>query len=459
MRAALLVAMLVAAGCRYGAPYVVVTVSGNVSVKQLRVTVRLTPPSGAPQSDGFDLPATATTSFALPKSFSLQLPSHATGTLLVSVAALDGSRVIASGSNHTLIEGDGVTALTVMLSDMSTTDMSTMDMSTADMGTADMSKTDISMPDMARPDLAPATPVWTEQTPLGIAPLLAVWGSGPGDVYAVGQMQTIIQTSTAGVTWNDVSPASGGTGTYDNIWGSSATRIFVVGFTATPTPVILAKTTGGWVPGTLPSPLAATQIIGVWGTDTEAWAVGNMGVILHTSDNQHWSPQNSTVATVLYSIWGSASPLDIYVAGLGGTLLRSTDGKTWKALAVGSADLKNVFGVPQKEVIAVGPNSTVLRSVDGMSFPAVTLSASSPLSGDWALGSDWFLVSGADNFSGASIWWSQDDGMTFNLEHIPDSKPGLFGLWGSAVDDVYAVGALHVGAGSDIGVIFHRQRP
>jgi hypothetical protein len=457
MRAALALASLVAAGCRWSAPYLMVTVGGTVSVDALRVTAELWPAHGASQLETFALPTPETTMLlGLPKTFSLQFPGNTTGSVLVSVAGLQNGHVVANGSNRTTISGNGITRISVAL----IANVSGSDMSEVDMSKMDMSTTDIARADMTMPDLLPPPPVWMPATPAGTPPLLAVWGASADDVYAVGQMEAILHSADRGVSWQEVAPAFGGDGTYDNVWGSSGARVFVVGFAPTASPtqaILLYKTATGFSPAILPAPLNTTQLISVWGTDTEAWAVGDNGVILHSSDGQHWLTRPSGVSTNLFSIWGTSSPLSIYIAGAQGTLLHSSDGNKWTALTAGSADLQNVFGA-QNVVIAVGPNSRVLRASDGVTFDPLTLSASVPLASDWAIGSDWFLIAGTDKFNGASIWWSHDDGQNFVSEKIPDNTPGLFGIWGSAVDDVYAVGAGRLSPGNYYGVIYHRQR-
>jgi photosystem II stability/assembly factor-like uncharacterized protein len=89
----------------------------------------------------------------------------------------------------------------------------------------------------------------------------------------------------------------------------------------------------------------------VWGTVGRAgarvWAVGDQGRILHQRAPGVWAPQASGTEEDLHAIWGSSAE-DLWVAGDEGVLLRSRDGGAhWQAVVSGTdEDLRAISGAP-----------------------------------------------------------------------------------------------------------------
>ena len=121
-------------------------------------------------------------------------------------------------------------------------------------------------------------PNWTELDTQSLAGLYAVWGSGPDDVWAVGDYGTIRHCSADTTLWTIIESP-----TRENlrgIWGSGRKDIWAVGENGTflhydGTDWRIA--TGGFVPGTKP------HLSGVWGSGpNDVWAVGS-GIVMHYS--------------------------------------------------------------------------------------------------------------------------------------------------------------------------------
>src|SRR6185369_14272714 len=115
-----------------------------------------------------------------------------------------------------------------------------------------------------------------QETTLGTgAFLLWIWGSGPGDVYAVGDAGVIVRYD--GNAWSpiDIGITFSSRASFNGIWGSSARDIFVV---------------------------------------------GDDGVILHY-DGAAWTRMDSGSTESLKTVWGTAHD-DVMVAGSNGTILR-----------------------------------------------------------------------------------------------------------------------------------------
>lgn len=180
------------------------------------------------------------------------------------------------------------------------------------------------------------------------ATLFGLWGSGPDDLWAVGGdangtigAGVILRNQGAG--WEDVTadlPAGGDTTAFFKVWGRSATDITIVGFigrilhfngsvftveesntterlatvfvpsaTTLPTiavggigvPVLLEKTTVGWVDGT---PLITGGLFGIWVTDDDGYITGDQGRVMRRVDG-NWVPEETGFESeqLLHAVW------------------------------------------------------------------------------------------------------------------------------------------------------------
>jgi Low-density lipoprotein receptor domain class A len=122
---------------------------------------------------------------------------------------------------------------------------------------------------------------WTETAPAGMWIMdnfIRVAGSGPADVWAVGEKGVIAHWN--GQSWQP--SASGTTVNLTDVWADSA---------------------------------------------ASAWAVGGSGTILHWTPSQGWKPEPPITSVGLRAIWGRG-PGEVWAAGPAGTILRF-DGSAW----------------------------------------------------------------------------------------------------------------------------------
>jgi hypothetical protein len=106
--------------------------------------------------------------------------------------------------------------------------------------------------------------------------LLAVWGSGAADVWAVGAPASVYRSGDDGASWDDVTPPED-VGGVVGVWGSAADDVYVV----TVRGLLLHTADGGrsWTSVTLPS---RDGFAAIWGaTAKDIYLVGGAGQILH----------------------------------------------------------------------------------------------------------------------------------------------------------------------------------
>jgi hypothetical protein len=101
----------------------------------------------------------------------------------------------------------------------------------ADRAVPDVSRPDLLLPDLRQPDASPTPPTWSAMPTLSKDALWGVWGSGPSDVYVVGDGGTILHhdgRKPTGFPWWTAMKSSVGNTLY-GVWGSGASDVFVVG--------------------------------------------------------------------------------------------------------------------------------------------------------------------------------------------------------------------------------------
>ena len=121
-------------------------------------------------------------------------------------------------------------------------------------------------------------PVWTAFDTQSTDVLYAIWGSGPGDVWAVGDHGTIRHFTAGATRWSIVESPT--TAKLRGVWGTGPSDVWAVGEEGTLLHYDGTKwsaATADFAPGEKPS------LFGVWGSGpNDVWAVGS-GTIFHYS--------------------------------------------------------------------------------------------------------------------------------------------------------------------------------
>lgn len=231
------------------------------------------------------------------------------------------------------------------------------------------------------------------------------------------------------------------------IWGRAADDIWAVGDLST----ILHFDGGAWSGGG-PSGLTASDLYAVYGTsNSDVWAVGtNSGLIRYDGNSWKASPQSGAVPSgspqSLRGIWGSAAN-DYWAVGSGGVILRF-NGTTWAEVtgsrSITTAQLNAIWGSAPDDIWAVG--SGVILRYNGTSW-AVDTAASNLIPGN-----GWNSVSGTAKdrviVTGNSGRILRYNGTTWSVDAMSGSN-GLSTIYGVSAT---ANGAIAVGYASVSGI-------
>jgi len=158
-----------------------------------------------------------------------------------------------------------------------------------------------------------------------------------------------------------------------------------------------------------------------------------------------WTPQISGTGALLSSVWGNGK--NVWVAGAGGTILRTSDGGgTWSLQTSNTTnDLYGVWGVAgTNELFAVGASATILHTTDGATWtPQAAPLTNFAINGVWGAGNGTVF---ATTSSTGTIYFTTDNGTTWKTQPS-NATEILRAVWGSKDTDVYSVG--------DAGTIAH----
>jgi hypothetical protein len=302
----------------------------------------------------------------------------------------------------------------------------------------------------------PTTP-WSSTT----SALCAIWGSGPDDVWAVGDGGMTVHWDGASwsTVWNPTHGPEGGPPvvTYvqlTGLWGAAPDDVWAVGGGA-----LLHWNGTSWALGS-PPPVGdyyhPRGMNAVWGSSsTDAWMVGDYGLTAHWNGVSWVVVPNPLTGTDrgLSNVWGTG-PSDVWAVGPSGTILH-WNGSSWAyAVSWTNADLYGIWGTGPNDVWATGISGTVLHW-DGSAWSSVT----NPLAGDgmaafagaWGTASDDVWVFGRGRWDEAALGYYGNimhwDGSAWSLPPDPWSNgaSSVRGMWGSGPGDVWSVGWFGIG--------------
>ena len=193
---------------------------------------------------------------------------------------------------------------------------------------------------------------WQGEASPTMAALNAAWGSGASDVWAVGDLGTILRwdgTAWTTQTSNTVSNLRG-------LWGVDNKNVWAVGDNGT----IVQWNGTAWT--VLPKPSNTHFYHAIGGLDaSNIWVVGLAGVIVRGSSNgsgSTWTAQSSGTTATLSAVW----PADASNVWAAGDDLRRWNGTSWLGERSGAAQLGGVWGSDVGHRLLVGASGAILRS-------------------------------------------------------------------------------------------------
>lgn len=214
---------------------------------------------------------------------------------------------------------------------------------------------------------------------VGDVHLQSVWGSSPTDVFAVGQMGTIVRNNGTPGDWigKSCKQSEWCYGWLFGVWSSDQNNVLAVGYEY---PTNFGGGSDCWVAGydgtnwqsqNLPNNCCSGVILrDVWGTNqSDVFAVGENGKILHYTTGG-WSTMDSNTANHLYGVSGSTTSGTIFAVGDDGTILRyNVSDATWKSVNNSGVNepLRGVWvniECDHEVVYVVGNKGVILRSTD-----------------------------------------------------------------------------------------------
>lgn len=272
------------------------------------------------------------------------------------------------------------------------------------------------------------------------AQLNAVWGSGAGDVWAVGSG---FNYHWNGTSWTSTAIHSKNGNYVVNtyaVWGASSTDVWEAGVST----ALELKHWDGSTWADYPTNDVA-YVFGLWGSSTaDIWGMGASP----TSAAYHWDGEAWTFQAIdtspneagnIRAVWGSGAN-DVWAAGVvsisSGPAVASTyhwDGSTWTSISSNLQEpLNGIWGSSSTNVWTVG-NGGLIAHWDGNSWTPYSSGTTQSLNAVWGSGANdvWAVGNG-----GTVVHW---DGTAW--EQVPVSTTNtLLGVWGSGPGDVWVVG-------------------
>ena len=208
----------------------------------------------------------------------------------------------------------------------------------------------------------------------------SIWGSAPGNVYAVGG-SNIEQWN--GTTWSDL-------GGFGNallyVWGSGATDVYVGGINGT-----LLHSTGGAFTQVASTGLGTEYVDAIWGSGPGDVYIG--GNTVRHWDGAAWSSVSAGITSVR-AMWGS-SATDVWIAATAGAISHLSGG-TWTATTLGTADFAGLWGSSASDVWAVNRTGEIYH-YNGTTWTLnSTLTTGNAYLNIWGSGPQDVWVSGTD---------------------------------------------------------------
>lgn len=192
--------------------------------------------------------------------------------------------------------------------------------------------------------------------PAGTSPVSGLWGTpGGSSLIAVSSKSGTVQHFD-GKAWSAKPSTSA---PLHAVWGTGPDNVFAVGGAGSQSPSRVVRFDGAtWKQMTVPG---VTRVLyGVWGTGPDhVLAVGEIATVMRY-DGADWSFSFADKAYTLQGVWGSG-PNNVWVVG-GGGMIQRFDGEDWTIVASNvPVGLRGIWGSSPTDIVVVGNQGTILR--------------------------------------------------------------------------------------------------
>ncbi len=274
---------------------------------------------------------------------------------------------------------------------------------------------------------------WTIVPAGTTANLRSLWGTSANNVWAVGD--TI--THWDGSAWTD---AIGGGVSLNDVWGSSADHVWAVGAAGN----VYRFDGSAWAPETLP-PSAIGNFTAVWGNSgTDVWVFGSSASDVLRYNGTAWTSYLCGPGCPTRRVRDAGgNGIDIFAVGDYGSVAR-WNGTVWTTetvpvrtttSGVAYGDLSTVWSIGS--AVWIGGTAGTLARRTGNAWEGTLGGAAETFTDVWASpdgGDAWSVGNGG--YSGPYIRLHRIGGRWYR----EDVANNLAGVWGSAWNDVWAVG-------------------
>jgi hypothetical protein len=280
---------------------------------------------------------------------------------------------------------------------------------------------DLAGADLTGYDLPPQPATWKiEPINSSSIRLESVWGSGPDDVYAVGESGAIYHRKSG--TWSFVS--TGSSSTFYGVWGSSASDVYVV---SSGGEIWHSPGDDSWTKLALTLPAA----YGIWGSGPDDIYVACVGGVVMKKTAVGWTSKQTPTSSTLKTVWGNTAG-DRWAGGNSGTLMHAAPGGEFAPESATPDNINALWGAGGEVFIASEGGAVLKRSTAGVWSTLITHNHA--LDGLWGSSvANIHAVGFASHLKGNSTAMADDP--------IPNAPTGfLVAVWGSSARDVYVVG-------------------
>ena len=194
----------------------------------------------------------------------------------------------------------------------------------------------------------------------------AFWGSGPSDLWTIGELSGYLG-HWDGSAWDHLNSAIAGM----SLTGAGSSDVWALNGCSPANGCADSSTILHWAGASAINAGSNTITVDTVATSThflatiaavsptDVWAAGGAGLILH-SQGGAFTPVTSPTSATIWALWAE-SPTQVWAVGDGGMLL-FYDGANWTEIASPTTQtLRAIVGFPDGTAFAVGDHGAVVR--------------------------------------------------------------------------------------------------